>query len=72
MWRCEQIRRRYGADVYIQVRYKNRHYEYTSSNDHSFPKSKAELKGAYPIPVARSPMDYEKNKYQSEDKGPTE
>ncbi|KAK2729317.1 hypothetical protein CKAH01_10266 [Colletotrichum kahawae] len=66
MWRCEQIRRRYGADVYIQVRYKNRHYEYSSSNDNSFPKSRAELKGVYPILVAKSPMDFEEKECPSE------
>ncbi|KAK1674262.1 hypothetical protein BDP55DRAFT_613014 [Colletotrichum godetiae] len=43
MWRCEQIRRRYGADVYVQVRFKSRSYEYTSFNEHNFPKSRAEL-----------------------------
>ncbi|KAK1656731.1 hypothetical protein BDP55DRAFT_721943, partial [Colletotrichum godetiae] len=58
MWRCEQIRRRYGADAYVQVRFKSRLYEYTSSNEHSFPKSRAELKTIYPVPVTRSPLDY--------------
>ncbi|WQF77135.1 hypothetical protein CDEST_02149 [Colletotrichum destructivum] len=43
MWRCEQIRRRYGADLYIQVRYKHRYYEYTSSNEQNFPRSRDEL-----------------------------
>ncbi|OHE90289.1 hypothetical protein CORC01_14418 [Colletotrichum orchidophilum] len=43
MWRCEQIRRRYGADVYVQVRFKSKSYEYTSSNEHNFPRSRAEL-----------------------------
>ncbi|KAK2730228.1 hypothetical protein CKAH01_19115 [Colletotrichum kahawae] len=81
MWRCEQIRRRYGADVYIQVRYKNRHYEYLSLNDNSFPKSRAELvssitpwsfhakvvkKGVYPILVAKSLMDFEEKECPSE------
>ncbi|KAK1974942.1 hypothetical protein LZ30DRAFT_693985 [Colletotrichum cereale] len=74
MWRCEQIRQRYGADVYIQVRYKNRYYEYTSSNENSFPRSRAELsfnakglkQAAYPIPVARSLMDYEERRSQNE------
>ncbi|KAL4404020.1 hypothetical protein CABS03_14895 [Colletotrichum abscissum] len=43
MWRCEQIRRRYGADVYVQVRFKTRLYEYTSSEKPEFPRSRAEL-----------------------------
>ncbi|KAI3545673.1 hypothetical protein CABS02_09211 [Colletotrichum abscissum] len=58
MWRCEQIRRRYGADVYVQVRFKSRLYEYTSSEKPEFPRSRAELKATYPVPVARSPLDY--------------
>ncbi|KAF6805033.1 hypothetical protein CPLU01_16018 [Colletotrichum plurivorum] len=66
MWRCEQIKRRYKADVYIQVRYKNRYYEYSSSNERNFPRSRAELETTYPIPVARSPVDYEERKSRGE------
>ncbi|GKT96931.1 hypothetical protein Ct61P_14781 [Colletotrichum tofieldiae] len=43
MSRCDQIRQRYGADVYIQVRRKHKHYQYTSSNEPSWPKTKAEM-----------------------------
>ncbi|KAE9566462.1 hypothetical protein CGMCC3_g17383 [Colletotrichum fructicola] len=71
MWRCEQIRRRYVADVYIQVRYNNRYYEYTSSNQHSFPRSRAELEATYPIPVIRSPLDFEGRRSRSEIKRST-
>ncbi|KAI3548011.1 hypothetical protein CABS02_08479 [Colletotrichum abscissum] len=69
MWRCEQIRRRYGADVYVQVRFKSRHYEYTSSSEHHFPKSRAELKEVYPVLVGRSPLDYAERKSRSEAQG---
>ncbi|KAK1974189.1 hypothetical protein LZ30DRAFT_741205 [Colletotrichum cereale] len=51
MWRCEQIRRRYSAD-------KNRFYEYTSSDEPSFPRSRAEMENTYPLPLTRSPLDY--------------
>ncbi|KAH0420029.1 hypothetical protein CcaCcLH18_07340 [Colletotrichum camelliae] len=43
MWRCEKIRQRYGADVYIQIHRKHKHYEYSTSDEPSWPKSKAEL-----------------------------
>ncbi|KAK1475967.1 hypothetical protein CABS01_15536 [Colletotrichum abscissum] len=69
MWRCEQIRRRYGADVYVQVRFKSKHYEYTSSSEHHFPKSRAELKEVYPVLVGRSPLDYAERKSRSEVQG---
>ncbi|KAK0367441.1 hypothetical protein CTAM01_17153 [Colletotrichum tamarilloi] len=54
MWRCEQIRRRYGADVYVQVRFKSRHYEYTSSSEHHFPKSRAELVCSIRLPSSEA------------------
>ncbi|KAK1460482.1 hypothetical protein CTAM01_17129 [Colletotrichum tamarilloi] len=78
MWRCEQIRRRYGADVYVQVRFKSRFYEYTSSNEHNFPKSRAELatfkakvweKTIYPVPVTKSPLDYAERRSRCDVKG---
>ncbi|KAK1702316.1 uncharacterized protein BDZ83DRAFT_257371 [Colletotrichum acutatum] len=69
MWRCEQIRRRYGADVYVQVRFKSRHYEYTSSDKPDFPRSRAELKATYPVPVARSPLDYTERRSRSDVEG---
>ncbi|KAK2055574.1 hypothetical protein LY76DRAFT_577894 [Colletotrichum caudatum] len=56
--RCDQIRQRYGADVYIQVRRGPKHYEYTSSNEPSWPKTKAEMERTYPIPVTRTPKDF--------------
>ncbi|KAK2005725.1 hypothetical protein LZ32DRAFT_134554 [Colletotrichum eremochloae] len=71
--RCDQIRQRYGADVYIQVRRGHKHYEYTSSNEPSWPKTKAEMvstvveqplkaniskERTYPIPVTRTPTDF--------------
>ncbi|KAH0430377.1 hypothetical protein CcaCcLH18_07889 [Colletotrichum camelliae] len=43
MWRCEKIRQCYGADVYIQVHRKHKHYEYSTSDEPSWPKSKTEL-----------------------------
>ncbi|WQF76290.1 hypothetical protein CDEST_01304 [Colletotrichum destructivum] len=44
--RCDQIRQRYGADVYIQVRRMHKHYEYTSLNEPSWPKTKTEMVSA--------------------------
>ncbi|KAK1976179.1 hypothetical protein LZ30DRAFT_603985 [Colletotrichum cereale] len=44
--RCDHIRQRYGADVYIQVRRMHKHYEYTSSNEPSWPKTKTEMVSA--------------------------
>ncbi|KAK1973608.1 hypothetical protein LZ30DRAFT_610341 [Colletotrichum cereale] len=44
--RCGHIRQRYGADVYIQVRRMHKHYECTSSNEPSWPKTKAEMVSA--------------------------
>ncbi|KZL67545.1 hypothetical protein CT0861_00366 [Colletotrichum tofieldiae] len=58
MSRCDQIRQRYGADVYIQVRRKHKHYQYTSSNEPSWPKTKAEMETTYPVPVTRTPPDF--------------
>ncbi|OBR06497.1 hypothetical protein CH63R_10617 [Colletotrichum higginsianum IMI 349063] len=58
MWRCEQIRQRYDADVYIQIHRQHKHYEYTSSNEPSCPKSKDELSRAHPVPVTRCPRDF--------------
>jgi len=43
MRRCDQINRRYGADVYLLVRRKYRYYEYNSANDPRFPRQPAEL-----------------------------
>lgn len=37
--RCDQLNRRYSADVYVLVRWKNRHYEYCSADDAAFPIS---------------------------------
>ncbi|KAK1658509.1 hypothetical protein BDP55DRAFT_682309 [Colletotrichum godetiae] len=56
--RCDQIRQRYGADVYIQVRRMHKYYEYTSSNEPSWPKTKAEMERTYPVPVMRTPPDF--------------
>lgn len=35
--RCDQVSRRYNADVYILIRRRCRHYEYKSTEDPSFP-----------------------------------
>ena len=43
MKRCDQISRRYEADVYILVRRKHRHYEYNSADDSSFPPQPRDL-----------------------------
>ncbi|KAK1840038.1 hypothetical protein CCHR01_17339 [Colletotrichum chrysophilum] len=78
MWRCEKIRQCYGADVYIQVHRKHKHYEYSTSDEPSWPKSKAELVSpafgrpyeahiflkarTYPIPVTKRPRDFVSSK----------
>ncbi|KAK1712234.1 uncharacterized protein BDZ83DRAFT_105201 [Colletotrichum acutatum] len=56
--RCDRIREQYGADVYIQVRRMHKHYTYTSSNEPSWPKTKAEMERMYPIPITRTPQDF--------------
>ncbi|KAK1711275.1 uncharacterized protein BDZ83DRAFT_682986 [Colletotrichum acutatum] len=56
--RCDRIRERYKADVYIQVRRMHKHYTYTSSNEPSWPKTKAEMDRMYPVPVTRTPQDF--------------
>ncbi|KAI3558869.1 hypothetical protein CABS02_00909 [Colletotrichum abscissum] len=71
--RCDRIRERYKADVYIQVRRMHKHYTYTSSNEPSWPKTKAEMVSTaaeqspdvnivkdrmYPVPVTRTPQDF--------------
>ena len=43
MRRCDQISRRYDADVYILVRRKNRHYDYNSTDDPTFPTPLVEI-----------------------------
>ncbi|KAK2776643.1 hypothetical protein CKAH01_12293 [Colletotrichum kahawae] len=74
MWRCEKIRQCYGADVYIQVHRKHKHYEYSTSDEPSWPKSKAELVSTaldlrsethvfpkartYPMPITKRPRDF--------------
>ncbi|KAK2055563.1 hypothetical protein LY76DRAFT_185292 [Colletotrichum caudatum] len=43
MWRCDEISRRYQADVYIVLRRKHKHYEYSSIDAPSWPLSKANM-----------------------------
>ncbi|KAH0421779.1 hypothetical protein CcaCcLH18_13216 [Colletotrichum camelliae] len=62
MWRCEKIRQCYGADVYIQVHRKHKYYEYSTSDEPSWPKSKPELARTYPIPVTKRPRDFVSSK----------
>ncbi|KAK1471352.1 hypothetical protein CABS01_16590 [Colletotrichum abscissum] len=57
--RCDRLRERYKADIYIQVRRMHRHYTYTSSNEPSWPKTKAEMERMYPVPVTRTPQDFD-------------
>ncbi|WQF84239.1 hypothetical protein CDEST_09253 [Colletotrichum destructivum] len=63
--RCDQIRQRYGADVYIQVRRMHKHYEYTSLNEPSWPKTKTEMERTYPVPVTRTPLDFVSRRSQA-------
>jgi hypothetical protein len=37
MRRCDQISRRYNARVYVQLSRQHKYYDYTSTNDVSFP-----------------------------------
>jgi hypothetical protein len=43
MKRCDQMSRRYNADVYLLVRRKQRHFDYKSTDDPSFPPSSGDL-----------------------------
>lgn len=44
--RCDQIGRRYDADVYLLVRRKQNRYDYRSTDDPSFPLSSLDLVSA--------------------------
>ncbi|KAH6883601.1 hypothetical protein B0T10DRAFT_463520 [Thelonectria olida] len=44
MKRCNQMSRRYETDVYVVLRRKNRHYDYNSTTDPSFPTPIAEIR----------------------------
>ncbi|KAK2005765.1 hypothetical protein LZ32DRAFT_671205 [Colletotrichum eremochloae] len=45
MRRCNDISRRYQTDVYIMLRRKHKHYEYSSTDDRSWPISRAAMVG---------------------------
>ncbi|KAK4119883.1 hypothetical protein N657DRAFT_649662 [Parathielavia appendiculata] len=72
MHRCDDISRRYGADVYIVLRRKGRYYDYSSSRDPSFPLSSAEIERTYPVPVRKTPVDIERRKQRSSETGVTQ
>ncbi|KAK2037615.1 hypothetical protein LZ31DRAFT_560280 [Colletotrichum somersetense] len=58
MWRCDEISRRYQADVYIVLRRKHKHYEYSSIDAPSWPLSKADMERVYPVPIQRTPASF--------------
>ncbi|KAK2024534.1 hypothetical protein LX32DRAFT_643562 [Colletotrichum zoysiae] len=58
MWRCDEISRRYQADVYIVLRLKHKHYEYSSIDAPSWPLSKADMERVYPVPIQRTPASF--------------
>ncbi|KAK1659870.1 hypothetical protein BDP55DRAFT_678132, partial [Colletotrichum godetiae] len=47
MWRCDEISRRYQSDVYIVLRRRHKHYEYSSTNDPAWPISRADMVGIF-------------------------
>ncbi|KAK2778401.1 hypothetical protein CKAH01_11798 [Colletotrichum kahawae] len=48
MWRCDEISRRYQSDVYIVLRRRHKHDEYSSTNDPAWPISRADMVGIFP------------------------
>ncbi|KAH8193521.1 hypothetical protein TruAng_012313 [Truncatella angustata] len=53
--RCDDVRSRYSADVYILIRRRSKHYEYTSSEASSWPTSRDEIAVTFPTPVRLTP-----------------
>lgn len=43
MRRCDQMSRRYGADIYVLMRRNSRHYDYNSTKDPTFPTPVREI-----------------------------
>ncbi|KAK0367688.1 hypothetical protein CLIM01_14953 [Colletotrichum limetticola] len=43
MWRCDEISRRYQSDVYVVLKRRHKHYEYSSTNDLAWPISRADM-----------------------------
>ncbi|KAI3532117.1 hypothetical protein CABS03_13307 [Colletotrichum abscissum] len=43
MWRCDEISRRYQSDVYIVLKRRCKHYEYSSTDDPAWPISRADM-----------------------------
>ncbi|KAK2052804.1 hypothetical protein LY76DRAFT_488757, partial [Colletotrichum caudatum] len=46
VWRCDETSRRYPADVYILLRQRHKHYEYSSIDASSWPLSKTYIMSA--------------------------
>ncbi|KAK1973238.1 hypothetical protein LZ30DRAFT_43967 [Colletotrichum cereale] len=58
MRRCNEISHRYQTDVYITLRRKHKHYEYSSTNDPSWPISRADMERVYPVPLRKTPANF--------------
>ncbi|KAK1657060.1 hypothetical protein BDP55DRAFT_686865 [Colletotrichum godetiae] len=58
MRRCNEISHRYQTDVYITLRRKHKHYEYSSTDDPSWPISRADMERVYPVPLRKTPANF--------------
>ncbi|KAK1640049.1 hypothetical protein BDP81DRAFT_419260 [Colletotrichum phormii] len=58
MWRCDEISRRYQSDVYIALRRRHKHYEYSSTNDPAWPISRADMEKVYPLPMRKTAANF--------------
>ncbi|KAK1517370.1 hypothetical protein CABS01_16683 [Colletotrichum abscissum] len=58
MWRCDEISRRYQSDVYIVLKRRCKHYEYSSTDDPAWPISRADMEKVYPMPMRKTAADF--------------
>ncbi|KAF1729898.1 hypothetical protein CRV24_010442 [Beauveria bassiana] len=58
MKRSNRISQLYDADMYVLVRWKNRHFMYCSTEEQSFPPAAGILHKVYPPVVKKKPADF--------------
>ncbi|KAK0368599.1 hypothetical protein CLIM01_14048 [Colletotrichum limetticola] len=52
MWRCDEISRRYQSDVYVVLRRRHKHYEYSSPMTRRGRYSELTWLVSFPVPCA--------------------
>ncbi|PQK16846.1 hypothetical protein BB8028_0007g00470 [Beauveria bassiana] len=58
MKRSNKVSQLHGADMYVLVRWKNRHWVYCSTEDQEFPPSPKAFDRIYPPVVIHRPADF--------------